>query len=377
MEGDPFALVEAMTIAALRHRRASTATSTSAASTRSRSGALSTRSSRPASAASSARTSWARGFALRHRAAQAAPAPTSAARRPRSSTRSRASAASRATSRRSRVDRPVRQADRGQQRGDAGQRAPDRARRRAGVRADRHRGLDGPEAVLRVRVAWTRPGMYEVPFGATLRELIELAGGVAGGRPASAVLLGGAAGSFVRPDDLDMPLTFEDTRAAGATLGSGVVAGARRHRRPRRSAAAHRRVLPRRVLRPVRALPGRHGAPGGSARAACVRPAARSGSGRAGPARRHRRGDARRVDLRARPDRLVRDRVRRSSALASSTGGSTVHDRAPDGPHAAGSAADHAHDRRPARSRCPRARRSSTRAAARASTRRRCATARP
>ena len=64
-----------------------------------------------------------------------------------------------------------------------------------------------------------RPGLYELPFGATLRELLELAHA----RPAKAVLLGGAAGSFLRPDQLDLPLTFEDARAAGATLGSGVV----------------------------------------------------------------------------------------------------------------------------------------------------------
>ena len=63
-----------------------------------------------------------------------------------------------------------------------------------------------------------------MPFGTTLRELLAVAGGVAGGRPLQAVLLGGAAGgSFVRPDGLDVPLTFEGTRAAGATLGSGVV----------------------------------------------------------------------------------------------------------------------------------------------------------
>ena len=74
-----------------------------------------------------------------------------------------------------------------------------------------------------------RPGIYEVPFGTTLRELLELAGGV----PAAAgvtidkairtILLGGAAGVFVGPDALDTPLTFEGTRAIGATLGSGVV----------------------------------------------------------------------------------------------------------------------------------------------------------
>src|SRR5262249_2585524 len=68
-----------------------------------------------------------------------------------------------------------------------------------------------------------RPGLYEVPFGTTLRSLLDLAGGVRGGRTISAILLGGAAGTFVGPGDLDLPLTFEGTRAAGAALGSGVV----------------------------------------------------------------------------------------------------------------------------------------------------------
>jgi NADH-quinone oxidoreductase subunit F len=68
-----------------------------------------------------------------------------------------------------------------------------------------------------------RPGVYEVPFGATLRELIDMAGGLPEGRTMKAILLGGAAGVFVRPDELDMPLTFEGARAARATLGSGVI----------------------------------------------------------------------------------------------------------------------------------------------------------
>ncbi|MGW1023866.1 NAD(P)H-dependent oxidoreductase subunit E [Streptomyces sp. NPDC002577] len=65
-----------------------------------------------------------------------------------------------------------------------------------------------------------RPGIYELPFGATLGDLLDLAG-----KPDNlrAVLLGGAAGGFVRPDELDIPLTFEGTREAGTTLGSGVV----------------------------------------------------------------------------------------------------------------------------------------------------------
>jgi NADH-quinone oxidoreductase subunit F len=68
-----------------------------------------------------------------------------------------------------------------------------------------------------------RPGLYEVEFGATLAGLIELAGGVADGKALQAVLLGGAAGTFVGPELLPLPLTFEDTRAAGVSLGSGVV----------------------------------------------------------------------------------------------------------------------------------------------------------
>ncbi len=68
-----------------------------------------------------------------------------------------------------------------------------------------------------------RPGLYEKPFGVRLRDLIEEAGGVPNGRSIQAVLLGGAAGTFVTPDELDVKLTFEDTRKIGATLGSGVV----------------------------------------------------------------------------------------------------------------------------------------------------------
>jgi NADH-quinone oxidoreductase subunit F len=66
------------------------------------------------------------------------------------------------------------------------------------------------------------PGVYEVPFGVTLRDLLELAGGLPPGRTLQGVLLGGAAGAFVTPDGLDVPLTFEGAAEAGATLGSGV-----------------------------------------------------------------------------------------------------------------------------------------------------------
>ena len=65
----------------------------------------------------------------------------------------------------------------------------------------------------------TRPGAYDVPLGTPLRQLLE----TAGAGSIQAVLLGGAAGSFVTPDQLDVPLSFDGTRAIGATLGSGAV----------------------------------------------------------------------------------------------------------------------------------------------------------
>jgi NADH-quinone oxidoreductase subunit F len=68
-----------------------------------------------------------------------------------------------------------------------------------------------------------RPGIYEAPMGTTLRQLLTLAGGTAGTGRLQAILLGGAAGTFISPKEIDVPLTFEGTRAIGATLGSGVV----------------------------------------------------------------------------------------------------------------------------------------------------------
>ena len=68
-----------------------------------------------------------------------------------------------------------------------------------------------------------RPGVYEHPHGITLGEVIDAAGGVRGGKAMKAILLGGAAGGFVGPDRLDARMTFEDARAGGYTLGSGVV----------------------------------------------------------------------------------------------------------------------------------------------------------
>jgi NADH-quinone oxidoreductase subunit F len=69
-----------------------------------------------------------------------------------------------------------------------------------------------------------KPGLYEAPFGVTMRHLLfDLAGGLRPGRRLQAVLFGGAAGAFATEKDLDVKMSFEDLRAAGLPLGSGVV----------------------------------------------------------------------------------------------------------------------------------------------------------
>ena len=68
-----------------------------------------------------------------------------------------------------------------------------------------------------------RPGVYEMPFGVTIGEMIEQAGGLPNGANVKAILVGGAAGVFIGPDKLDMPLTYEDSRQHGVPLGSGAL----------------------------------------------------------------------------------------------------------------------------------------------------------
>ncbi len=69
-----------------------------------------------------------------------------------------------------------------------------------------------------------KPGVYELPMGVTLRDLVF---GVAGGMKESlefkGALLGGAAGTFVDTSMLDVPMAYETLKDKGATLGSGAV----------------------------------------------------------------------------------------------------------------------------------------------------------
>ena len=87
--------------------------------------------------------------------------------------------------------------------------------------AEHGEGRSRGTKLFAVSGAVAEPGVVEVPFGATIGDVISAAGGPS--EPLAAVLVGGAAGSFVGPDDLDVPLTFEGMASVGGALGSGAV----------------------------------------------------------------------------------------------------------------------------------------------------------
>jgi len=93
--------------------------------------------------------------------------------------------------------------------------------------ADAFRAIGDPEApgtvLVQVSGAVASPGIAEVPTGTTLRELIDLAGGVAAGRTFKAVLVGGPSGGLLPAELLDTPYSFDALRATGAHVGSGGV----------------------------------------------------------------------------------------------------------------------------------------------------------
>ena len=132
-----------------------------------------------------------------------------------------------------------------------------------------------------------------MPFGTTLGELLDIAGGVQG--ELGAIMLGGAAGVFVGSEHLDMPLTFEDARERDASLGSGVVMVFDTSTDFAETLRRIAEFFSRRILRSVCAMPGRNGAP---------RRTAGSPPGwqrtRDGPLRRNRGRDGGCLDLRTR-----------------------------------------------------------------------------
>ena len=70
------------------------------------------------------------------------------------------------------------------------------------------------------------PGVYEVPFGITMRELCEnLAGGLRDGHTLKALQIGGPLGGILPASLLDTRFDFEDLDAVGCMLGHGGIVG--------------------------------------------------------------------------------------------------------------------------------------------------------
>jgi formate dehydrogenase iron-sulfur subunit len=68
-----------------------------------------------------------------------------------------------------------------------------------------------------------RGGLYEVPFGTPLADILELGGGTRSGRPIKAVQVGGPLGAYLPPAQFDTPLDYEAFKAIDAVLGHGGV----------------------------------------------------------------------------------------------------------------------------------------------------------
>lgn len=69
-----------------------------------------------------------------------------------------------------------------------------------------------------------RPGVYEIPFGLTVREIIyDLAGGVKDGHDIRLIQFGGASGKIAPASVLDTPYTYDDLKRAGVGVGSGAI----------------------------------------------------------------------------------------------------------------------------------------------------------
>lgn len=67
-------------------------------------------------------------------------------------------------------------------------------------------------------------GVYEVPFGITLRVLIyDIGGGIPNGRKLKWVQMGGSSGTCFTEESLDTPLCYKEMKAKGITLGSGAI----------------------------------------------------------------------------------------------------------------------------------------------------------
>ncbi len=95
--------------------------------------------------------------------------------------------------------------------------------RRGAVEYRRRGTADSPGTkAICLNHGFARPGIVEVEFGVSLRDVIEkYGGGGAGGRRIEAVILGGPMGNILTQSEWDVPVCYEQMRRRGIELGHG------------------------------------------------------------------------------------------------------------------------------------------------------------
>ena len=156
--------------------------------------------------------------------------------------------------------RPVRQAHHDQQHRDLRGGALDHPQQRPGLPGSAASPTTAAPRSSRWSATSTSPGNYEIPMGTPFSTLLELAGGVRTGRKLKAVIPGGSSAP-VLPASIMMELTmdYDSIAKAGSMLGSGAVIVMDDSRCMVESLLAPVVLLPARILRPVHAVPRRHG----------------------------------------------------------------------------------------------------------------------
>ncbi len=83
---------------------------------------------------------------------------------------------------------------------------------------------DGGTRIFGVSGAVNKPGIYELPVGTSLREIIfRHAGGLKPGRKLKAVIPGGMSSPILNAEEIDIKMDFDSVAAAGSMLGSAAI----------------------------------------------------------------------------------------------------------------------------------------------------------
>jgi formate dehydrogenase iron-sulfur subunit len=92
-----------------------------------------------------------------------------------------------------------------------------------GAAAYQSLGYERSRGTLTVQIGGNirRGGLFELPFGMPLADVLALGGGTRSGRPIKAVQVGGPLGAYLPPSQFDTPLDYEAFKAIGGVLGHG------------------------------------------------------------------------------------------------------------------------------------------------------------